>query len=76
MTFTESCLALFAASFETNPLDGKCDQRAEVSAQPVKVIYDAVSINVHLFIAYIYLAILSVKLLHYIFIMLNVVKQS
>ena len=36
-------LALFNASFETNPLDGKCDQRAVVSSQPVKVIYDAVS---------------------------------
>ncbi|CAH3166779.1 unnamed protein product [Porites lobata] len=34
-------LALFNASFETNPLDGKCDQRAVVSSQPVKVIYDA-----------------------------------
>ncbi|XP_068741113.1 intermembrane lipid transfer protein VPS13A-like [Montipora capricornis] len=34
-------LALFNASFETNPLDGKCDQRAVVSAQPVKVTYDA-----------------------------------
>jgi len=42
---TESQLALFRASFETNPLDGKCDQRAEVSSQPVQVIYDAVSIN-------------------------------
>lgn len=41
----ESHLALFTASFETNPLDGKCDQRAEVSSQPVKVCYDAVSIN-------------------------------
>ena len=42
---TESQLAFFRASFETNPLDGKCDQRAEVSSQPVQVIYDAVSIN-------------------------------
>ena len=65
MTFTESHLALFTASFETNPLDGKCDQRAKVSSQPVKVIYDAVSINVHLFVAYIHLTIHSVKLLSY-----------
>ena len=39
----ESHLALFTAAFETNPLDGKCDQRAEVSSQPLKIIYDAVS---------------------------------
>ena len=45
LSFTESHLALFTASFETNPLDGKCDQRAAVSSQPVQVIYDAVSIN-------------------------------
>lgn len=38
-------LALFNASFETNPLDGKCDQRAIVSAQPVKVVYDANTID-------------------------------
>ena len=43
-TVTDQNLALFNASFETNPLDGKCDQRAIVSAQPVKVVYDAVSI--------------------------------
>ena len=41
--FADQHLALFNASFETNPLDGKCDQRAVVSSQPVKVIYDAVS---------------------------------
>ena len=40
--FADQHLALFNASFETNPLDGKCDQRAVVSSQPVKVIYDAV----------------------------------
>lgn len=62
MTFAESHLALFTASFETNPLDGKCDQRAEVSSQPVKVTYDAVSINVHLFIAFIHLTGYLVKL--------------
>ena len=44
LSFTGTHLALFNASFETNPLDGKCDQRAVVSAQPVKVTYDAVSI--------------------------------
>ena len=41
--FADQHLALFNASFETNPLDGKCDQRAVVSSQPVKVIYDSVS---------------------------------
>ena len=43
LSFLDQHLALFNASFETNPLDGKCDQRAVVSSQPVKVIYDAVS---------------------------------
>ncbi|KAL9987728.1 hypothetical protein ACROYT_G002079 [Oculina patagonica] len=42
---SESHLALFTALFETNPLDEKCDQRAEVSAQPVKVVYDANTIQ-------------------------------
>ena len=42
-SFVDQHLALFTASFETNPLDGKCDQRATVSSQPVKVIYNAVS---------------------------------
>ena len=59
MTFVESRLALFRASFETNPLDEKCDQKVEVISQPVQVIYDAVSINVHLYFDYFILTILS-----------------
>ena len=43
VSWTESHVPLFNASFETNPLDGKCDQRAEVKSQPVKAVYDAVS---------------------------------
>ena len=43
VSWTESHIPLFNASFETNPLDGKCDQRAKVSSQPVKAVYDAVS---------------------------------
>ena len=31
------------ASFETNPLDGKCDQRIKLTVQPLEVIYHAVS---------------------------------
>lgn len=31
------------ASFETNPLDGKCDQRIRLNVQPLEVIYHAVS---------------------------------
>ncbi|CAK1598970.1 unnamed protein product [Parnassius mnemosyne] len=27
--------------FETNPLDGKCDQRVKVLAQPLQIVYDA-----------------------------------
>ena len=45
-SWIESHLALFNASFETNPLDGKCDQKAKVTAQPVKLVYDAVSIKI------------------------------
>ncbi|XP_022794312.1 vacuolar protein sorting-associated protein 13A-like [Stylophora pistillata] len=41
----ESHLALFNASFETNPLDGKCDQKAKVTAQPVKLVYDANTVD-------------------------------
>ena len=43
ISWIASQLALFTASFETNPLDGKCDQRVTVKSQPVKVVYDAVS---------------------------------
>ena len=29
--------------FETNPMDGKADQRVTLRTQPLKVVYDAVS---------------------------------
>ena len=32
------------ASFETNPLDGKCDQRIRLTVQPLEVIYHAVGL--------------------------------
>ena len=31
--------------FETNPLDGQCDQRVRMSARPLDIVYDAVSIT-------------------------------
>ena len=34
------------ASIETNPLDGKCDQRIRLNVQPLEVIYHAVSVYV------------------------------
>ncbi len=36
--------ALLDLMFETNPLDGKCDQRVSLNARPLEIIYDAVSI--------------------------------
>ncbi|CAB3980345.1 Hypothetical predicted protein [Paramuricea clavata] len=33
------------ASFETNPLDGKCDQRIKLTVQPLEVIYHANTIE-------------------------------
>ncbi|KAK7070439.1 hypothetical protein SK128_013369 [Halocaridina rubra] len=36
---------LLEVMFETNPEDGECDQRLRVAAQPLEVIYDAVTIN-------------------------------
>ena len=35
--------ALLAVTFETNPPDGKCDQRVKLNSQPLEIIYDAVS---------------------------------
>ncbi|KAL3279818.1 hypothetical protein HHI36_017325 [Cryptolaemus montrouzieri] len=37
--------ALLEVTFETNPLDKKCDQRLNLTAQPIKIVYDAVTIN-------------------------------
>ena len=31
------------AIIETNPLDGKCDQRVRLTVQPLEIIYHAVS---------------------------------
>ncbi|XP_063230011.1 intermembrane lipid transfer protein Vps13 isoform X2 [Bacillus rossius redtenbacheri] len=36
---------LLDVMFETNPLDGGCDQRVRVSSQPVRVVYDAQTVN-------------------------------
>lgn len=37
--------ALLDVLFETNPIDKKCGQRLSVKSQPLKVIYDAMTIN-------------------------------
>ena len=42
---TSSHAALLATIFETNPLDGLCDQRVKLNSQPLEIIYDAVSMN-------------------------------
>lgn len=31
--------------FETNPLDGSCDKRIYLNAEPLRIIYDAQTIN-------------------------------
>lgn len=41
----ESSGALLDVLFETNPLDKTCGQRVHVVAKPLKVIYDAQTIN-------------------------------
>lgn len=37
------CEKLITVLFETNPLDGLCDTRIDISANSFEVIYDAVS---------------------------------
>ncbi|XP_050293110.1 intermembrane lipid transfer protein Vps13 isoform X2 [Anthonomus grandis grandis] len=37
--------SLLDVTFETNPLDKKCDQRIHLVAKPLKIVYDAVTIN-------------------------------
>jgi hypothetical protein len=37
--------ALLDVLFETNPLDEACDQRVHVFSKPLKVIYDAETVN-------------------------------
>ena len=41
----EQKFALLDVQFETNPLDGSCDQRVRVGARPLEIIYDAVSLK-------------------------------
>ncbi|XP_036365427.1 vacuolar protein sorting-associated protein 13A [Octopus sinensis] len=36
---------LLSVKFETNPLDGSCDTRVSVNAEPLQIIYDAVTVN-------------------------------
>lgn len=42
---TDSKVGLLEVFFETNPLDEKCDQRIRLVANPLKVVYDALTIN-------------------------------
>lgn len=39
----ESKLPLLSIFFELNPLDGSCDQKLHLQAQPLQITYDAVS---------------------------------
>lgn len=50
-THTTAMKGLLDIKLETNPIDKKCDQRIEVIAMPIKIIYDAQTINkiVHIF---------------------------
>ena len=36
-------VSLLTLLFETNPLDGKADQRIRLNTNPLKIVYDAVS---------------------------------
>ncbi|GLH17084.1 Vacuolar protein sorting-associated protein 13, partial [Gryllus bimaculatus] len=36
-------IKLLDVLFELNPLDGKCDQRVQVSSRPLEIVYDAMS---------------------------------
>lgn len=42
---TENRQGLLEVLFETNPLDKTCDQRIHVKALPLKIVYDATTIN-------------------------------
>lgn len=42
----EKQLPLLDLDLETNPLDGQCDTRLNLSTRPLEVIYDAVSLFV------------------------------
>lgn len=37
--------SLLDVTFETNPLDKRCDQRVHLVSKPLRIIYDAVTIN-------------------------------
>lgn len=44
-TKTSKIKGLVDIKFETNPIDKRCDQRIEIIALPIKIIYDAKTIN-------------------------------
>lgn len=44
-THTSKMKGLLDIKFEKNPIDKRCDQRIEVTAMPIKIIYDANTIN-------------------------------
>ena len=35
--------------FETNPIDGKCDTKIDVSARSLETVFDAVCMNLHIY---------------------------
>lgn len=41
---TTSDTPLLDVTFETNPLDGLCDQRVHVSSEPLQIVYDAATV--------------------------------
>lgn len=41
----ESDSVLLDVMFETKPLDESCDQRLRVNARPLRVVYDAATVN-------------------------------
>lgn len=42
---TTSDTPLLDVTFETNPLDGLCDQRVQVSSEPLQIVFDAATVN-------------------------------
>lgn len=56
-TLAKSNLPLLSVLFEMNPLDGSCDHKLDLKAQPLEITYNAVSfVSIPLVFIFIFLA--------------------
>lgn len=58
-TLAKSNLPLLSVLFEMNPLDGSCDHKLDLKAQPLEITYNAVSFVLYVCSFYLFLIVLA-----------------